>query len=372
MLGRTMFRLPVRAPRDTSVPAGRTPAQRGVRRVTAALPALALLLLVGCGSRSALEDVLAAPLSESDSGLPPGLDAGSAPQSILLFGGLAEQPDGGYGEQNDTWVWTTATEWTEMHPAQSPSPRFGAMAASLGGSTILFGGDGPVAETWAWNGATWTQLDPSGSPPPLTTSVFSPLGQSLALFGGYTYGTIYADVWLWNGASWTHQAPATTPPARDAPAGAVLGGKLVIFGGEDDMFEPLGDTWIYDGTSWTQAQPAHSPSARRGAVAASFQGKVVLFGGDTLPPSYGDWLSVDETWLWDGTDWTQAQPPQSPDPRSFAAMATAGGEVVLFGGANFGGSFGSPAGTWTWNGSSWTEHAGPGPSPRNYPTMTAR
>jgi hypothetical protein len=343
-----------------------------MRMLPAALPALALLLLTGCGSRSALEDELAAPLSDDDAGLPPGADAGGAPPSILLFGGLAEQPDGGYGEQNDTWVWTAASEWTEMHPPQSPSPRFGAVAASLRGDVILFGGDGPVAETWAWNGATWTQLQPGWSPPPLTSSVFSPLGQSLALFGGYTAGTIYQDVWLWNGAGWAHEAPATNPSPRQAPAGAVVGGKLVIFGGEDDMFDPLGDTWIYDGTTWTQAQPAHSPSPRRGAVAASFEGKLVLFGGDTLPPSYGDWLSVDETWLWDGTDWTQAQPAQSPDARSFASMAAAGDQVVLFGGGTFGGNYGSPEGTWTWDGSSWTKHTGAGPSPRNYPTMTAR
>src|SRR5580698_1669900 len=102
MLGRTMFRFPARAPRDTSVPAGRTSAQRPMRMLPAALPALALLLLTGCGSRSSLEDELAAPLSDDDAGLPPGADAGGAPPSILLFGGLAEQPDGGYGEQNDT------------------------------------------------------------------------------------------------------------------------------------------------------------------------------------------------------------------------------------------------------------------------------
>ena len=246
------------------------------------------------------------------------------------------------------------------------------MAASLGGDVILFGGDGPVAETWAWNGATWTQLEPGWSPPPLTSSVFGAMGQSLALFGGYTAGTIYQDVWLWNGASWAHEAPATNPSPRQAPAGAVLGGSSSSSAGRTTCSIPLGDTWIYDGTSWTQAQPAHSPSPRRGAVAASFAGKVVLFGGDTLPPSYGDWLSVDETWLWDGTDWTQAQPAQSPDPRSFAAMAAADGEVVLFGGASFGGNGGSPEGTWTWDGLSWTKHTGAGPSPRNYPTMTAQ
>ena len=146
-------------------------------------------------------------------------------------------------------------------------------------------------------------------------------------------------MWEWGGTNWTHESPGAMPPASEAPAGAVVGVELVIFGGEGIDFEPLGDTWTYDGSSWTQLSPAHSPSPRRGAVAAALDGKMVLFGGDVISPSSQDWLSVDETWVWDGTDWTQQQPPQSPPARSFAGMAAAGGQVVLFGGANFGGDF---------------------------------
>jgi hypothetical protein len=332
---------------------------------------VALFFLAGCGGRTGLES--GAPLPGSaDAGISPP-DAGSAqPSSILLFGGLSVTPDGGDQNDDDTWIWTATDGWSEAHPPQSPPAGFGAMAANLGGNVVLFGGSGTVAETWVWDGATWTQQQPSWSPPTLTSSVFVPMGPSLALFGGYDEGTIYDDVWRWDGTIWTHESPAMTPSARQAPAGAVLDGALVIFGGEDDDFLPLGDTWSYDGTSWRQLQPAHSPSPRRGAVAVAYDGKIVLFGGDTIPPSYGDWLSVDETWLWDGTDWTQQQPAQSPDPRSFAAMAAAGGQVVLFGGAQFGGDYGEPEGTWTWDGTTWTKHAGPGPAPRNYPAMSAR
>ena len=163
------------------------------------------------------------------------------------------------------------------------------------------------------------------------------------------------------------------PPASEGPAGAVVGGQLVIFGGEGVDFEPLGDTWTYDGASWTQLSPAHSPSPRRAAVAAALDGKLVLFGGDVISPATGDWLAgLDETWVWDGSDWTQQHPSQSPPPRSFAAMAAAGGKAVLFGGANFGGGFQDPAGTWTWDGTSWTEETGPGPGPRCGPARTAR
>lgn len=81
---------------------------------------------------------------------------------------------------------------------------------------------------------------------------------------------------------------------------------------------------------------------------------------------------MNETWIWDGTDWTQEQPAQSPEARSFAGMAAAGGEVVLFGGTTFGGPIGNPEGTWAWDGSAWTKLAGAGPSPRTGPAMAAR
>ena len=144
----------------------------------------------------------------------------------------------------------------------------------------------------------------------------------------------------------------------------------MVFGGEGIDFDPLGDTWAYDGSSWTQLSPAHSPSPRRGAVAAAYDGKMVLFGGDVISPSTQDWLSVDETWVWDGTDWTQQQPSQSPPPRSFAAMAAAG-KVVLFGGGNFGGDFdGSRRHVDV--GRDELDRTGPGPGPRSGPAMAAR
>ncbi|HEY8089867.1 MAG TPA: hypothetical protein VIF09_18530 [Polyangiaceae bacterium] len=369
-----------RTPFFPRFPAGRSGAPTTIGRTPAHHSAAAVLalLLAGCGARTGFEEPGAAhegtdaAVPAGDAGVPVG-DAGqSHPQSVLLFGGLGPTPDGGDGARNDTWLWTATDGWTELHPPQSPSPRFGAMAASLAGDVVLFGGDGSVAETWDWNGTTWGQLQPGSSPPPLTTSVFAPMGRSLVLFGGYDYGALYHDAWRWDGTTWTHESPSHTPPARDAPAGAVLDGSLVIFGGEDVDLLPLGDTWVYDGTSWKQMQPAHSPSARRGAVAAALDGKVVLFGGDTIPEPYGDWFSVDETWTWDGTDWTQEHPAQSPDARSFAGMASAGGQVVLFGGGNFGGSYAQPVGTWTWDGASWTNRTGSGPGARNYPTMAAR
>jgi len=56
-----------------------------------------------------------------------------------------------------------------------------------------------------------------------------------------------------------------------------------------------------------------------------------------------------DTWIWDGTTWTQQFPPVSPPGRTSYAMVydAATKTVVLFGGTNSAGALG---GTWTWDG----------------------
>jgi hypothetical protein len=85
---------------------------------------------------------------------------------VVLFGGYDwdRLTD---GLRNDTWTWD-GTSWAEQHPARSPSPRAGAMMATLGDRVILFGGSGPdtnLGDTWAWDGTNWTQVATSGPSP---------------------------------------------------------------------------------------------------------------------------------------------------------------------------------------------------------------
>jgi len=118
-------------------------------------------------------------------------------------------------------------------------------------------------------------------------------------------------------------------------------GQIVLFGGYNGNYP--GDTWVWDGTTWTQLSPASSPPATLGASMAydAATGQIVLFVGSN-------------TWTWNGTTWTQQSPANSPPARSEASMTydAATGEVVLFGG--FGNS-GPLNDTWTWNGTTWTQ-----------------
>jgi hypothetical protein len=65
--------------------------------------------------------------------------------------------------------------------------------------------------------------------------------------------------------NWTEQSPQTSPPMRTSFAMAYDSGhsKVVLFGGAGStvMDLNLGDTWVWDGSTWTQESPQTSPPA---------------------------------------------------------------------------------------------------------------
>jgi hypothetical protein len=115
----------------------------------------------------------------------------------------------------------------------------------------------------------------------------------------------------------------------------------------------MSDTWVWDGTSWTQ-HDVPGPGRRARAAMATLNNTVVLFGGES--PDLGNELG--DTWIWDGSTWTQAK-VDGPPPTEFPAMTSVNGKVILCGSRQDGG--GCADGTWIWDGSSWTKVLAGGP-----------
>lgn len=159
-------------------------------------------------------------------------------------------------------------------------------------------------------------------------------------------------------ASWILLDPTNRPFSRYSHAMTWFPGAILLFGGDSrgGPFPPggpqiLGDTWTWDGTNWTQKSPANSPSPRYGHAMAPdpVAGESMLFGG----VGYSS-VPSNDTWGWDGNNWRQKFPISSPPGRLGHALSTGSGGsgfVVLFGGAA-GGFLGD---TWEWNGSNWSQ-----------------
>jgi hypothetical protein len=162
---------------------------------------------------------------------------------------------------------------------------------------------------------------PSSSPPclhPRTTSMaYDATTQTVVLFGGNNSAGVLGDTWTWNGLTktWTQQNPAASPSARSAGmAYDAATQTVVLFGGTGSGGVVLTDTWNWNGTTWTQVFPATAPSPRAGEAMTydARLGAVVLFGG----AANNIWEdSLNDTRIWNGTNWTEIYPATVPPNR---------------------------------------------------------
>lgn len=239
----------------------------------------------------------------------------------------------------DTWIWN-GTIWSTRTAAHHPGAQSGhAMAYDAAhDQVVLFGGydsttpSGLSNSTWIWNGIDWLQLHPQAIPSPMANHAmaYNPVSKKIMLFGGTSSaGEAGAgDTWEWDGSTWSKKFSATAPAPR---YGATMAydparNEMVLFGGGRDLYtgqRPIffSDTWAWDGTRWQQKATTVAPSPRIGARMEYNPelGQIVLIGGygakdisTTAPFSYVfDYR--EETWIWDGSSWSQRFPDQSPE-----------------------------------------------------------
>ena len=109
----------------------------------------------------------------------------------------------------------------------------------------------------------------------------------------------WSTIWVWDGFNWTQISPANSPRprAQHALAYASANQQVVLFGGSGNLFQghvAFSDTWTWDGSNWTEQFPTNSPPLRyaHAMVYDSAESRSVMFGGfDEQLNSY------DDTWV---------------------------------------------------------------------------
>lgn len=132
-----------------------------------------------------------------------------------------------------------------------------------------------------------------------------------------------------------------------------------MFGG--GAFVSLDETWIWNGATWSLLHPAHHPSAREHATMASdlASGQLLLFGGDS-DNGLRSPQRLSDTWSWDGRDWHLVSsgiggtPAAADNPHMAYDAVTR--QVVLVTQSCDCPAPGDPSQTqtWTWDGHRWT------------------
>lgn len=296
-------------------------------------------------------------VSPAGTATPPGVtSAGSATDGVnyYFFGGRVASPAVATPHLIDEFWRFDGAGWTQITGA-GPSNREKALTVwdTNRNRLVLFGGQdlggAALNDTWEWdpNGG-WTQISPATAPLPRhwSSMAYNPISGRTILFGGMSGTTYYGDTWAYDASGWTQLTPANTPSARSRHQMAFdLGlGQIVMFGGTNRNPNPNGgDTWVWNGLDWAQVQTATIPYGN-GCVSPAMtydlvRQRMVLVAG--YNGAYRD-----ETWEFDGTDWTSRG--------SFAVMPGRGGPAATFVPALgkticYGGFNSSSGGAFPWN-----------------------
>lgn len=257
-------------------------------------------------------------------------------------------------------------KWVQLTPAASPVPTLGTVTETMSMAydqarqqIVFFGGryGGSLAgnQTWVWDGVTWTQKFPATVPPGRSSAAlaYDAIHQQVVMFGGATSTAILSDTWVWDGNNWTQKAVGIPGPLGRINHGMAFDGQeIVMFGGWDSGFTGFAvysDTWVWDGTSWTQKILATHPPPRSdfGVAYDAARNQVVLFSGYDA--------GANDTWLWSGSTstWTQAHPAASP-PSGWNIMAwdSVRQQMIVVTESQ---TAALPTQTWSWDGVNWTQ-----------------
>ena len=192
---------------------------------------------------------------------------------------------------------------------------------------------------------SWT-VSASSLPSSHSAAAYDAARNQIVVFGGGN-----AETWVWDENGWTQMAPSTTPPPRYNSAMAYDETRqyVVMFGGQDSSGpSQLSDTWVWDGSNWTQKFPFSAPRERTThtmAYVTSTQ-RVTLVGGNGT--------RAQEMWEWDGINWVQRFPsPTVAFYRHAMAYDDARDRIVVFS---------QDGETWEWDNLTWTKRT-PAPQP---------
>ncbi len=218
--------------------------------------------------------------------------------------------------------------------------------------------------------AQWTLATPPATPGARAGhGMDADTAGNVLLFGGTASFQPLNQTWQWDGSTWTQLTPATSPGVRSMIEVVYDSARSrhVVFGGWTTAISvgnASNETWEYDGTDWTLMAPTTSPGGlwKYGACYDLVRSRLVLYGG----ASNGFPIALQNTWEYDGTTWAQVPGASSPGPIESPAMCFHAGinRTVMFGGINP--QIGGVDTTWLYDGVSWTAAnvAGPWPAVR--------
>ncbi len=299
---------------------------------------------------------------------------------LLVIGGTTTA-----GLNADTWsLPLSGGDWSATALSAAPGARFGhaLVLNTASGKNLLYGGSSSykeaLSDVWEYDAAagTWTNLN---VPPPIAgekthaariraaVAYAGGTHDALYAFGGFT-GAYDDTMWVLSPATATwRKVPAVGPAKRESATLSydAARDRLILFGGFNGTY--LSDLWAFNLASetWTQL-PSLLGAGRAGHVAAiNNAGLLVVAMGRGTSGLLSEIRTFDLTAPTPTSSTWQlvAESGTRPLPRMWAAAASIGNTVYLYGGAGPSASASAPllsvaygdtifalaAGTFTWS-----------------------
>lgn len=171
----------------------------------------------------------------------------------------------------------------------------------------------------------------------------------VVLFGGLG-ATALNDTWVLVDGRWRQQSPSTSPSPRHEVACAwdPLRDRVVLVGGTNEANAPLDEVWEWDGATWARAGYTLDTPRTRAAAAFDVARLAVVVVGGTQDDADSDQVTLITA------AGASPQGGTRPPARRNASLTTRGDDIVLFGGADQGGT---RTDTWVLSASGWQELA---------------
>jgi len=277
----------------------------------------------------------------------------SANEAVVLFGG------GAYWTQRwnwfgDTWIYSVKTNtWTNMDPAVAPCARtFQGMAYDSDNKVVvLFGGDDNsgnlLGDTWIYNVKTnvWTNMNPANAPSPREGNglAYDSKHKKIVMHGHLPWPSEVPETWTYDVSTntWTNMNPSSMPDVTYCPTNLEYDSKnnvMVMLHGNV--------VWTYslESNAWTKKEPATPlPPRYGGGDVLAYDSKndvMILFGGFDGGAGGPHWL--DDTWAYSVkvNNWANLNPSANPPSRGASGIVydSKNRAVVLFGGEGSGGT----------------------------------
>ena len=251
---------------------------------------------------------------------------------------------------------TLQYHWKRLNPTQQPRPHLGSSLVfdKKQQRSIL----NAAGETWLWDGVTWSKAQSTPPARNSTHQIYDTGTESVLLFGGIGLdGTPLNDTWIWDGTTWKEQHPADFPSPLGGAAIAYIATQqqVILFGGitgfdgtsgSNRTGTLLNDTWIWDGTTWTEMLVSNAPPKRVSVqlIYDELHQQTLLFGGN-----------LNDMWRWNGTGWDELHPATLPpfQARYSTVYHKQLQQVMLLAELREGGKLTHQI--WLWDGTTWSQ-----------------